>query len=153
MASMKKIEEMLTRSIFEVFEKMFFVFAESVQDEGGDYDIKTAITFSGPVNGEMEILFSAGIARTMVENMLNLSDSDITEQITEDCVKESMNIVCGNFLRNLEPEKGCHLSMPTLEVVSHNSQGNEETKIGRIRLTFAAETGNFEVSVATREYV
>jgi CheY-specific phosphatase CheX len=153
MDSMKKIEEMLTTAIFEVFEKMFFVFAEPVQGGCGNYSIKTAITFSGPVNGEMELLFSRGIARTMVENMLNLPHSEITEQITVDCVKESMNIVCGNFLRKLDPEKGFHLSMPTFEVISQNGQGNEQTELQRIRLAFATETGNLEVSLATREYL
>jgi CheY-specific phosphatase CheX len=151
MDSMKKIEEILTRSIFEVFEKMFFVFAEPVQGGSGNYDVKVGITFIGPVSGDMEILISAGIAKSMVENMLNLSGSEISEPITEDCVKEAINIVCGNFLRNLEPEKKFHLSIPTYEVISYSDQGNKQAENGRIRLTFAAENGNLEVSLATSD--
>jgi CheY-specific phosphatase CheX len=148
---MKKIEEMLTTAIFEVFEKMFFVFTEPLRGDGGVYDMKSSISFIGPAKGEMQILFSRGIAETMVENMLGLEGAEITSRIMEDCVKESLNIICGNFVRKLDPEKGFHLSIPIYEIITGNSQDNQEKQPGEIRLTFAAETGNMEIILTTAE--
>ncbi|MBW2631886.1 MAG: hypothetical protein JRC90_09025 [Deltaproteobacteria bacterium] len=44
---MKKIEEMMRLSIFEVFEKMFFIFLESSDINDNEYDIEAAIRFNG----------------------------------------------------------------------------------------------------------
>jgi CheY-specific phosphatase CheX len=151
MANTKKIEEMLTTAIFEVFEKMFFVFTEPLRSDGGTYHMKASITFSGPANGELQILFSKGIAETMVENMLNLERDEITSQITADCMKESINIICGNFVRKLNPEKGFHLSIPTFEMISEDIRDQQQTAPYGIRLTFASETGNMEVYMAAED--
>ena len=71
MDNMKKIQEMLMNSIFEVFEKMFFVFLEPI-DEDIQYDMMTSIQFSGPTRGEIRAYLSKGVASTMVQNMLGL---------------------------------------------------------------------------------
>jgi len=151
MVNTKKIEEILMTSIFEVFEKMFFVFFEHVKGNGGPYNMRAGINFDGPVNGEMEILFSNGIAETMVKNMLNLEHDKITNQITADCMKESINIICGNFVRKLDSEKGFHLSIPTFEMIPEDMQGNRLAEAHELRLTFAAETGNVEVAMTAKD--
>ena len=46
MANTKKTQEMLMNSIFEVFEKMFFVFLEPL-DEDVKYDMISSINFTG----------------------------------------------------------------------------------------------------------
>ena len=145
MVNIKKIKEMLTMSIFEVFEKMFYVFSEPLQSDGEGYQMKSTIYFSGPVSGEIQILLTRAIAETMVKNMLGLKEEEINEPIVADCVKESINMICGNFVRKLDPERVFHLSIPTFEMLSkmihHGQEGNEQ----EVRLTFAAETGNMEV--------
>ena len=151
MANMKKIEEMLMTAIFEVFEKMFFIFNEPLRSDGGVYHMKAAINFSGPANGGMQILFSRGVAETMAKNMLNLEEAEITEQVTADCMREAVNMICGNFVRKLDPERGFRLSIPTLEVISENVQRDQQTKTHDIRLTLASETGNIEVSMTAAD--
>jgi CheY-specific phosphatase CheX len=151
MVNTKKTEEILTTAIFEVFEKVFFIFTEPLRENGGVFHMKAAINFSGPANGGMQILLSRGIAETMVTNMLNLEQEEITEQIVMDCVKESINIICGNFVRKLDPERGFHLSIPEFEVVTDDIQRNQQTKPDEIRLTFAAETGKILVTMTAAD--
>ena len=75
MDNMKKTQEVLMNSIFEVFEKMFFVFLEPL-DEDIRYDMVTSIYFSGPAKGEIKVYLSKRMAGTMVQNMLGLESGE-----------------------------------------------------------------------------
>jgi hypothetical protein len=44
-------EEILTTAIFEVFEKMFYLFAEPLRGGGGNYQMTSSIRFEGPSPG------------------------------------------------------------------------------------------------------
>jgi CheY-specific phosphatase CheX len=109
--------------------------------------MKSAISFNGPVNGMMEVLLSKGIAEVMVKNMLSLDEDEITDPITADCIKEFLNMICGNFVRRLDPEKVFLLSIPTFEMISGNLHRDRQIKSHEVRLMFAAEGGNVEVSM------
>lgn len=113
--SMKKVEDITRLSIFEVFEKMFFLFIEPLDDEGGEYDMEAAIRFEGSMSGEIRILLSTDIVKTMIQNMLGLEEDEITTQKMEDCSKEAVNVICGNFLGKLNSTKVFNLSMPTFK--------------------------------------
>ncbi len=145
MVNIKKIKEMLTTAIFEVFEKMFYVFSEPLQSDGEGYQMKSTINFSGPVSGEIQILLNRAIAETMVKNMLGLEEKEINEPIIADCVKESINMICGNFVRKLDSEKVFHLSIPTFEMTSEKITHGQKESDQQVRLTFAADNGNMEV--------
>ena len=119
MDNMKKTQEVLMNSIFEVFEKMFFVFLEPF-DEDIRYDMSTSIQFSGPMKGEIKAFLSKGIASIMVQNMLGLEPKEVTEKTMEDCAKESLNMIAGSFLNKLEPKKVFDLSIPTFEKKAGN---------------------------------
>ncbi len=114
MASMKKTQEVLMNSIFEVFEKMFFVFLEPF-DEDIQYDMVTSISFSGPIKGEIKAYLSRGVASIMVENMLGIDHKDVTEKTMEDCAKEALNMIAGNFLNKLDSNHVFDLSIPAYE--------------------------------------
>lgn len=111
MGNTKKIQEMLMNSIFDVFEKMFFVFLEPY-DEDIEYDLMTSIQFSGPLKGEIKSYLSRGIASVMVQNMLGLEPKEVTDKTMEDCAKEALNMIAGNFLNKLEPKEVFDLSIP-----------------------------------------
>jgi len=111
MGNTKKIQEMLMNSIFDVFEKMFFVFLEPY-DEDIQYDLMTSIQFSGPLKGEIKSYLSRGIASVMVQNMLGLEPKEVTDKTMEDCAKEALNMIAGNFLNKLEPKEVFDLSIP-----------------------------------------
>ena len=145
MANIKMIKGMLTTAIFEVFEKMFYVFSEPVQADGENYQMKSSINFSGPVNGEIHIFLNRAIAETMVKNMLGLDEDEINDVIMADCVKESINMICGNFLRKFDPDRVFHLSIPTFQMISEGLHHGQEGKEGEVHLTFAADNGNMAV--------
>ncbi len=108
---MENIREILKESIFEVFERMFFIFLEP----GGRvmvHDYETRIGFEGPYRGTLRILFARPVARLMVRNMLGITDEKEVERHVEDCVKEAANMVCGNFLVNLDASKQFTMSLP-----------------------------------------
>ena len=143
--NIKKIKEILTTAIFEVFEKMFYVFSEPLQSEGENYQMKSTINFSGPVSGELHIFLNKPIAEMMVMNMLGLDEGEINESIMADCIKESINMICGNFLRKLDPDRVFHLSIPTFEMISGDLHRGQEEKDQELQLTFATDNGNMTV--------
>jgi CheY-specific phosphatase CheX len=143
--NIKKIKEILTTAIFEVFEKMFYVFSEPLQSESENYQMKSTINFSGPVSGEIHIFLNRPIAEMMVKNMLGLDEGEISESIMADCIKESVNMICGNFLRKLDPDRVFHLSIPTFEMISGDLHRGQEEKDQELQLTFATDNGNMTV--------
>ncbi|MBN2860511.1 MAG: chemotaxis protein CheX, partial [Sphaerochaetaceae bacterium] len=99
-------------SIFEVFEKMFYVFLEPDGVECPDYDAEALVSFSGSMNGKMSLMLSEKVTKVMVKNMLNLEEEDITDREVEDCSKEAVNMACGNFLAKLDDTERFDLSIP-----------------------------------------
>lgn len=114
--SMKKIEEMMRLSISEVFEKMFFLFLEPLNDESNEYDMEAAIRFEGFPGGEIRLLLSMDMAKAMIQNMLGLEKDEITTQKMEDCSKEAVNMICGNFLGKFDSTKVFKLTIPSFRL-------------------------------------
>jgi CheY-specific phosphatase CheX len=109
----QNIKEIAMMSVFEVFEKMYYIFLEPRNSEASDKERRAVqIQFSGPLNGEMHAYYSEALAENMIENALVMEKEAITDQIMEDCLKESINMICGSFLQRLEPDKVSQLSMP-----------------------------------------
>ena len=135
MGNTKKIQEMLMNSIFDVFEKMFFVFLEPY-DEDIQYDLMTSIQFSGPLKGEIKSYLSRGIASVMVQNMLGLEPKEVTDKTMEDCAKEALNMIAGNFLNKLEPKEVFDLSIPAY--VKKSGKLSEDSH-GALSLTFDSD--------------
>jgi CheY-specific phosphatase CheX len=122
MEVMGKMKRMITTSTFEVFEKMFFIFFEPVEKKDIVFDMETEIKFQGPVQGIMKLFLSDGLASSMVENMLSLEEEEVTDYLKEDCVREAINMVCGNLLRTYDSSKVFNLSIPTVKRNNdHNS--------------------------------
>jgi CheY-specific phosphatase CheX len=144
MENIKKTEAKLIRSIFEVFEKMFFVFAEPSRNSLRSCRMKAIIGFEGPFSGDMEVRIAGDLLRNMARNMLTLEDEEVTDVIMADCLKEAVNMICGSFLRKVEPDHLFNLSIPSYEMITANpledSQGKSE-----IRLSFTSENSGFEV--------
>ena len=153
--SMKKIEEMMRLSIFEVFEKMFYLFLEPLSIEYGEYDMESSIEFDGRISGEVVILLSRDIVKTMVQNMLGLGKDEITGQHMEDCSKEAVNMVCGNFLSKLDSASVFNLSIPSfsenppLPPFDKGGMGGFLSE-NTCRMDFDSDEGNVGVIVEVR---
>lgn len=153
MENIKKIQDLLMGSTFEVFERMYYIFSESLKGTDGYYQLRATINFSGLVNGQMQILLSRGIGETMVKNMLGLQQHEIDHSILADCVKEALNMICGNFLRKLDSEKVYHLSIPTFDLIPDGGDIGQEIKDHRVDLTFATGSGNVRVIMTSPDIV
>lgn len=114
MENTKKIQELLMNAIFEVFEKMFFVFLEPL-DEDVKYDMIASIKFTGPINGDIDVLFTRDLASAMVQNMLGVDEGGVTPKLIEDCAKEAVNMIGGNFLQKYDSSKVFDLSIPVFK--------------------------------------
>lgn len=116
MEEMQRINLSLKSSIFEVFEKMFFVFLETAEGSpAGTKTLRAFIRFRGPRSGILDLLFTPELAARMVQNLLLKDPDEISDRDVEDCLKESANVVCGNFLRFFDSSVSFDLSMPGFE--------------------------------------
>jgi len=136
-------------AIFEVFEKMFFVFLEPL-NEDVKYDIISSIKFTGSINGEIRVFFANGLVETMVQNMLSVNQKDVTAKMMEDSAKEAVNMIGGNFLHKLDSSKVFELSIPMFArnhgVFAPQVQNQSETAWD---LSFESERNFMAVSVTT----
>jgi len=130
-------------SIFEVFEKMFYIFLEPLDDENNEYDMEAAISFEGSLSGEIRILLSREIAETMIQNMLNIEEDKITEHDMEDCLKEAVNMICGNFLSKFDSTKVFNLSIPVFSEKSRDFGLSENI----CRMDFNSDGGKVGVAL------
>jgi CheY-specific phosphatase CheX len=138
MENTKKIQELLMNAIFEVFEKMFFVFLEPI-DEDIKYDMIASIDFKGPVSGSINVFFAHKVTETMVQNMLGVDDNGITDKLIEDCAKEAVNMISGNFLQKYDSSKVFDLSIPVFEKKSGVLASQEEASDNVWNLSFESD--------------
>lgn len=143
MDNMVKIRQTLTNSIFEVFERMFYVFLEPADGGAGEYHYRVGIRFSGPLQGELTALFSRPLADVMVKNMLSVGDDEISDQLTGDCLKESLNMVCGNFLSKYDSAKVFDLSIPTFAAGSQTVTADPAA----MALNFTSSQGGLSITM------
>ncbi len=148
MENMQKMKQLLLISIFEVFEKMFYVFLEPADNSDWVHESAASISFSSSMKGQIEARFSKGIADVMVQNMLNIAEGEITEKLKEDCLKESVNMICGNFLRNYDSATLFKLSIP----VCHRGtdkfiRGESVSSEPALRLGFTSGSGMLEITL------
>ena len=145
MDNMLKIRQTLTDSIFEVFERMFYVFLEPLDGRDDELHYQAGISFNGPINGELSVFFSRPLAEMMLKNMLNIGEEEINDQLLEDCLKESVNMICGNFLSNHDAGQVFDLSIPAYtagrQVDGNKAAGNAEA----VRLDFAGGEGRLMI--------
>jgi CheY-specific phosphatase CheX len=152
MEATQTIRKILTTSTFDVFEKMFFIFFEISATGAQRYDLVTSIRFSGPFDGEIRLGFSDSLALAMVENMLSVDKTDITREMIEDCAKEAVNMIGGQFLRTLDSTKIIHMDVPVClpgtSVVQRDNTGQDLEQC----LNFESEKGHLYIGASLKGY-
>ena len=152
MEATQKIRKILTTSTFDVFEKMFFIFLEISATGKEQCDLVTSIRFSGPFDGEIRLGFSDSLVLAMVENMLGVNRDDITRIMKEDCVKEAVNMITGQFLRTLDSTKVFHMVLPVcLPKTAAVQQGKTDWDLEQ-RLNFESEKGHLCIRASLKDY-
>jgi CheY-specific phosphatase CheX len=152
MEATQMIRKILTTSTFDVFEKMFFIFLEMSATGKPQYDLVTSIRFSGPFDGEIRLGYSDSLVLAMLENMLSVDQSDVTREMREDCAKEAVNMIGGQFLRTLDSTKIFHMDVPVClpgtSDVQQDSSGQDLVQ----RLNFESEKGHLYILAKLKDY-
>jgi len=141
-------------AIFEVFEKMFFIFLEPVEAANSPYDHISYINFDGKVTGGLSIMLSQGMAETMAHNMLDCEKNEVTGQVLADCTKEAANMICGNFLRKMSQDDIFTLGLPQYAAKGQGEQKGMAPPAGadHITLSFEGEEGTLQVNFFRKEH-
>jgi CheY-specific phosphatase CheX len=151
MEATQTIRKILTASTFEVFEKMFFIFLEMSATGKRQYDLATSIQFSGPFAGEIRLFFSDSLVLAMVENMLSVDRHAVTQAMREDCAKEAVNMIGGQFLRTLVSTKVFHMTVPAClpdtAVAQQESPGQDLEQC----LSFESERGHLYLQASLND--
>ncbi len=114
---MQQMMKMLETSIFEVFEKMFFLYLESIEPADTEPCLKASISFAGAGGGTVDLYLSDDLAIRMAQNMLSIEADEVDDNQREDCAREAVNMICGHFLA-MTDRNGCYdLTIPRCEPV------------------------------------
>jgi hypothetical protein len=129
------VRELIMTSVFEVFEKMYYIFLEPRESEACNGEGRTVeIVFDG---GGLSIQYADALAQVMVENALGMDKGEMTEQVILDCLKECINMICGSFLQKYEPDRVLQLSMPLSK--GRDDRSFHDRAPGLLHLAFESE--------------
>lgn len=131
--------EQLVKAIFDVFEKMYYLYLEPLEGEESAPSWQASIGFTGVLNGRFDAWFSGEIATAMVENSLVLEGDDVTDDLREDCLKECVNMICGSFLRLVDSDRIANLTLPSCGRADAAPPPAEGGEAGEIHLRFDAD--------------
>jgi len=135
----KKLRQNLMAAIFEVFEKMYYIFLEPVEKEANGKDFTAVeIGFSGDLTGSIIARFPRDLSMMMTANALGLDEEEMSDQILADCRKECLNMLCGNFLQKQNADKLFHMTLPRT-VIAGESENADRRQIYKIDLNFESE--------------
>ena len=112
----------------------------------------TSIRFSGPFDGEIRLGFSDSLALAMVENMLSMDQRDITRAMREDCAKEAVNMISGQFLRTFDSTKIFQMAVPVCLPDTSTAQRDSSGQDLEQRLNFESEKGYLYLLASLKEY-
>ncbi len=136
----------LNAAAIEVFGTMYFTPVELLDkfppreewDLAKSY-IKTSIEFTGPQGGRLQFYFPVSLAVNISAGFLGLDEEKLTENQIVDTMRESANMIVGNFLGRLDPDGACSLGIPTAEKVTDFSP--ESAGGSYDQLAFVSDSG------------
>ncbi|MEI7638642.1 MAG: chemotaxis protein CheX [Syntrophus sp. (in: bacteria)] len=141
----EKLRQSLMTAIFEVFEKMYYIFLEPVEKEALRSDFSAVeIGFSGALTGVIIARFPQELSMMMAANALGMDEQEMTDRILEDCRKECLNMLCGNFLQKHDANKLFHMTLPIV-VGEERTEPADQRQIHKLDLNF--ESGHIPLRV------
>ncbi len=95
--------EMLARITIDALERTAFVLADPADDPAGLPDAATiaSIDYTGPCNGGIDLVASAGFGRNLAASLLGCDASQVSEAMAAEAVRELANIIGGSIILEL----------------------------------------------------
>jgi len=138
--------EKLNAAAVEVFGMMYFTPVELLPDlpareswQVEDQYVKTSIGYSGPCRADLCFYFPRTLALSVAGGFLGTAEESITDQQLIDTMRESANMIVGNYLGRLDPEGACTLGIPVAEM--ENNFSPEVAPQGGDLLAFISDYG------------
>ena len=91
----------LTTVLSEVLANLAFMFTDDGEFEPpvGERWLETVISYEGSVSGSLRLACTETFAEKLAANLLGMESGEvISEQESNDAVKEFMNIICGQYV-------------------------------------------------------
>ncbi len=113
-------DEVLGEVVYDVFEKLAFMFGEVVDKEEVPQTatayVRASMTFSGDMAGTIALTVPVEVCPEIAANVLGLDqDDELVAAQAIDALKEVLNVICGNVLTAIAGEKALFdLSVPTV---------------------------------------
>lgn len=113
---METILKNLKIAIFNVMEKMYFLLPD--ESDGSIPEISEPETVYIGITGNpvylIKFAFERDIAVTMSSDLLGLEKEDVDHATIQKCLKETANIIAGNFLLGLKNEENRNVTLPKI---------------------------------------
>jgi CheY-specific phosphatase CheX len=98
----------LKTAIFKVMETMFFLIPDGENAEG----CSVYIGITGEPNYLITFDFNRTLSKKMAESILGTEDEEIDIKMIQKCLKETANIIAGNFLLSFDSSENRNLTLP-----------------------------------------
>lgn len=142
-------KDTLLEVIDEIMTDMFFIFPD-MDDEGrqitegtvSDKNIKIRIHFH--TNYELQFDIDKSLLEEMASNFMGLTEDMIENSHLESMAQETANIIGGNFLVKMDPEREFNLSIP------HIVEESVDTEEAPWSTCFVAESGIMRITPIKR---
>jgi len=86
----------------------------------------------------------------MADNFLGIERASLSNFELEDMIGELCNMVCGNFLSNLDRKSAWYMNPPTIGLVTYQDMEKEISDPSNLILKFLAEGYEIKVMVQYR---
>ncbi|MBN1292678.1 MAG: chemotaxis protein CheX [Candidatus Latescibacteria bacterium] len=107
----------LKTAIFDVLEHMYFLLPdteeihESLSAEEDNF-CAISIGIKGDPTYVLTFVFDKRLAETMTVDILGISESEITNEMLQKCLKETANIIAGKFLLSFVGQQSRNITLP-----------------------------------------
>lgn len=115
----------LNDAAIEVFGTMYFTPVELLSQLPAkdtwhlqEVYIHTFIEFTGPHCARLHFYFPISLAENITAGFLGLEEEQLTEALLVDTMRESANMIVGNYLGRLDPDGACSLGIPRADKVT-----------------------------------
>ncbi len=119
-----KYSQILSQTFADIMENLAFMFVDSEEkdkiENSSENNLRASISFSGYIDGYLEIVASTKLCRTLAANMLGIEVEDKeTEKQAGDALKEALNTICGRLLTEIAGEDPIfNLSTPKTDTIN-----------------------------------
>lgn len=122
--AVETLQPFLVDSLVEALESMFVLALPLESMPPCPMRLKTVtIGYSGPLNGELELLAPTELGLGIVSNLLGIDPDDPeAENRADDCTKELLNVVCGRLLLHLPDNALREVSMSLPRIAEKSAE-------------------------------